>query len=528
MQDLNRTTLITNLFPFLQIHIFSPALKSYGIMLRFMVLSRNLVKVRYNARPSSHLKQVSCLETPGQKDYRMNLDPFAKVVKKSSALPALALGGAGLLVLALAAFFWLAGEMEKPQVLINGDSSHLGLSRQISLVASDAKSGLRSLEVVLVQEGKKTPLLNRAYPRAGYLSSTGAGPQKIEESIELSTKALGLKDGAAELLVTATDFSWWNWLRGNVTVRAFAMVVDTLPPAITVTDSPQYIKGGGAGVVVYRVSESVGRHGVLVNEIFYPGFPLPKRGEGVYGACLGLPHDIAAIEKSLVLATDLAGNEAKATFTMNLHVRKLVTDKLTISDGFLSAKLPEFASHYPELSGPSVEQFVKVNNDIRQANYQKIQEVCAKSKPERLWDGRFGRMEGSPKAGYADQRTYLYSGGKIDEQVHLGVDIASLEHAKVGAANRGLVVFAEYLGIYGNTVILDHGQGIFSLYSHLSQIEAPMGSMVDKDAVIGLTGTTGMAGGDHLHFSILVNGIFVDPREWWDEEWLKLHMLSVL
>ena len=137
-------------------------------------------------------------------------------------------------------------------------------------------------------------------------------------------------------------------------------------------------------------------------------------------------------------------------------------------------------------------------------------------------------MEGSPRAGYADHRTYLYNNEKIDEQIHLGVDIASLEHANVGAANRGLVVFAEYLGIYGNTVILDHGQGIFSLYSHLSQIDVAVGTMVEKDTVLGLTGTTGMAGGDHLHFSMLVNGIFVDPIEWWDEEWVKLHMLSVL
>lgn len=281
-------------------------------------------------------------------------------------------------------------------------------------------------------------------------------------------------------------------------------------------------------MVVYRVSEPVGRHGVQVNDIFYPGFPLPKRGEGVYGACMGLPYDTAALEKAFVVATDLAGNEAKAPFTMNLHVRKIVSDKITVSDEFLSAKLPEFDSHYPELSGTPVEQYVKVNNEIRLANYKKIQEVCSKFQPERLWDGRFLRMDGSPRAGYADHRAYLHNGEKIDEQVHLGVDIASLEHANVEAANRGVVVFADYLGIYGNAIILDHGQGIFSLYAHLSQINVPVGSMVEKGSVIGLTGHTGMAGGDHLHFSILVNGIFVDPVEWWDEDWLKIHMLSVL
>lgn len=451
---------------------------------------------------------------------------FDKEIKKKSILPTLISALLGLLVLALGAGIWLVGEMKKPQVVIAGDISRIGLASKISFTASDAGSGLRALEVALVQEGRKAVLLTRSYPRAGYFS--GAGPDKVEETVEVNLKAMGIKEGSVELVITATDFSLWNWLKGNATVHTSALVVDTKPPAISIVEAPVYIKGGGAGVVVYQVSEPVVRHGVMINEIFYPGFPLPKRGAGVYGACLGLPHDIAALDKVFVLVTDQAGNEAKAPFAMNLHVRKIPSDKIMISDGFLSAKLPEFVTHYPELSGTAVEQFVKVNNDIRSANYKKIQEVCAKFTPERLWDGRFGRMGGSPRAGYADHRTYLYNGEKIDEQVHLGVDIASTQRASVGAANRGKVVFAEYLGIYGNTVILDHGQGIFSLYSHLSQIDTQMGAMLEKDAVIGLTGATGMAGGDHLHFSILVNGIFVDPREWWDEEWLKLHMLSVL
>jgi murein DD-endopeptidase MepM/ murein hydrolase activator NlpD len=456
----------------------------------------------------------------------MSIGPFDKVVKNRGVFPVLILGGAGLLALILLIFLWLGAEREKPQVVINGESSHLGLTKEVSLLASDAKSGLRFIEVSLVQGNKKAKLRERSYPRAGYFS--GAGPGKIEETIEITPKALGLEDGAATLVVRVADFSWWNWLKGNITEHSSAVTIDTKPPVVSVTDSPRYIKGGGAGVVVYRVSEPAGRHGVVINDIFYPGFPLPKRGEGVYGACLGLPFDIAVLEKAFVVASDQAGNESKAPFAMNLHVRKIVSDSITISDGFLSAKLPEFRTYYPELSGTPVEQFVKVNNDIRQANFKKIQEVCAKFQPERLWDGRFERMPGSPRAGYADHRTYLYNGEKIDAQVHLGVDIASVQQAKVGAANRGLVVFAEYLGIYGNTVILDHGQGIFSLYSHLSQIEVPMGTMVEKNSVVGSTGITGMAGGDHLHFSMLVNGIFVDPVEWWDEEWLKIHMLSVL
>jgi murein DD-endopeptidase MepM/ murein hydrolase activator NlpD len=105
--------------------------------------------------------------------------------------------------------------------------------------------------------------------------------------------------------------------------------------------------------------------------------------------------------------------------------------------------------------------------------------------------------------------------------VHQGEDLASLEHSPVTAANNGVVVLAEPLGIYGHTVILDHGLGIFSMYSHLSRIGVKSGDEVKTGAVLGQTGTTGLAGGDHLHFSMLVHGAFVDPLEWWDPHWLK-------
>ena len=70
-------------------------------------------------------------------------------------------------------------------------------------------------------------------------------------------------------------------------------------------------------------------------------------------------------------------------------------------------------------------------------------------------------------------------------------------------------------------MILDHGLGVFSSYSHLSQIDVKVGDKVDKGAVLGRTGTTGLAVGDHLHFAINLQGEFVDPLEWWDPHWLK-------
>jgi murein DD-endopeptidase MepM/ murein hydrolase activator NlpD len=94
----------------------------------------------------------------------------------------------------------------------------------------------------------------------------------------------------------------------------------------------------------------------------------------------------------------------------------------------------------------------------------------------------------------------------------------------VGASNAGRVVFADELGIYGNCVLIDHGLGVSSLYGHLSRIDVAPGDVVQRGQTIGLTGQTGLAGGDHLHFAILVGDTYVDPIEWWDPKWIRDHI----
>ena len=138
-----------------------------------------------------------------------------------------------------------------------------------------------------------------------------------------------------------------------------------------------------------------------------------------------------------------------------------------------------------------------------------------------MWSGSFRRFFGKPMARFGDRRTYMYQNKAVDQQTHLGEDLASLINSPVYAGNNGVVVYAEPLGIYGQTVILDHGLGVFSSYSHMSQIDVKVGDKLDKGAVLGRTGTTGLAAGDHLHFAINLQGEFVDPLEWWDPHWLK-------
>ena len=417
-------------------------------------------------------------------------------------------------------------EREKPQLDFLEDVSTIGLSKDLHFTASDSRSGISLLEIYLSQGDQRARVYQKQYSRQGFFSNNG--PKRFEDTVKIEVGPLGFKDGSAELQATASDFSFWNWMNGNKTVMTYPVTLDTTPPKISILHSTRYVSPGGSGMVVYRINDTVEKQGVTVNGHFNPGFPVSGEGDDRFVAYFGLNHDTEKIEEAVASATDRAGNKGAASFGMILKKESFKNDRINVSDNFLNQKIPEFAQEYPQLSGSMVEQYVYVNSRIREENYQTIVQICANPSPTRLWQGRFGRMAGSRMAGFAETRTYLYNDEEIDRQVHLGIDLASTMHAEIKAANRGIVVFADYLGIYGNTVILDHGQGIFSLYSHMSQIGVAAGELIEKDGVIGQTGTTGMAGGDHLHFSMLVNGIFVTPLEWWDQQWLQLNIDDIL
>jgi len=444
-------------------------------------------------------------------------------LKKKS--PLLFLFPLALLVAALVALVLLL-EREKPVIDLSGELGLIGTNKQLDFVVTDKKSGIRHVEIVIRQGGTEKTLHQESFTRKAYFGA--AGPNRLEAHVNIDTAILGLQDGAAEIIISAQDFSFWNLLRGNRVQVIYGVTFDTKPPKVSRMDSPRYIKPGGAGIVIYKLDEVVPAHGVRVNGYFHPGFPVPGK-EQLYGAIIGLPYDIIKIHDAHVEAVDEAGNIGKSRFGMILKKANFKKDRINVPTSFLDLKIPEFSQYYPEMTGTQLEKYIYVNNQVRRLNNKDIMRMCSKSKPEQLWDGRFSRMaRSSTRSGYADHRTYYYNGREIDKQVHLGIDLASTRHADIEAANKGIVVFADYHGIYGNMVVLDHGLGVFSLYSHMSTIEVKPGDMVEKDGLLGKTGTTGMAGGDHLHFSMLVNGILVNPLEWWDPSWLDLHITSYL
>jgi murein DD-endopeptidase MepM/ murein hydrolase activator NlpD len=195
---------------------------------------------------------------------------------------------------------------------------------------------------------------------------------------------------------------------------------------------------------------------------------------------------------------------------------------LQITDAFLNKVINELD---PNGSGDPVARFVKINGEMRRANNKTLADLRFNSAGKFLWSQPFARQShAQAEATFADLRNYIYHGKKIDQQVHLGYDLAVTQHVGVEASNDGIIVYAAPLGIYGNCVVVDHGYGLQTIYGHMSEIDVHVGDTVKRGQVMGKSGMTGMAGGDHIHFAMQLDGVQIDPKEWWDPHWIKDHI----
>jgi murein DD-endopeptidase MepM/ murein hydrolase activator NlpD len=415
---------------------------------------------------------------------------------------------------------WLAlvgFEGEKPGLELSLASAYIGADQQVSLQVSDRKSGVRSIWAALAKNGKEYVVFDEEFDQSG---------RKVNDTtlqIKIDPIKLGIEDGPAVLRIVARDNSWRRWWHGNIAYIEKEIIIDTQPPEIHVISRLHYLNQGGSGLVVYRLTEPCPQSGVFVGNSFFPGYKGLLRDEKIFLAFIALDVNQGPDTRIFISATDPAGNQAQARFHYSIRAKKFKKDTVNISDRFLQRKIPQFTIENPEQSGrTTLDQFVWANRDLRIENYKKIAGIAAASRGVIHWKAAFLRMPGSArKAGFGDQRTYRYTGQVVDRQVHRGIDLASVLRAPVPAANHGRVAYAGPLGIYGNTVLIDHGCGLLSNYSHLSRIDVQVNQMVSRGDIIGRTGSTGLAGGDHLHFGIAVQGTFVNPVEWWDAAWIK-------
>jgi len=429
------------------------------------------------------------------------------------------------LLIILGFFAWFLTTMfegESPSIVLRPLPEFLSQPQELTLKISDEKRGLRSIKVSIQQSSRDTIMVQEAFPFQGLLNTQGA--RQYEKTFILDPAALKLAQGEVDLQVQAWDYSRRGGGDGNLSVLRHKMIVDTIPPSIRAVSRMHNINVGGSGLVLYQTSSDSVESGLFVDDLFFPGFPDSKDSQkGLYHGYFALPHDTKNHPKIRLWAKDKAGNSTETSFYYHVRKRTFRQDKLEISDRFIESLLTYFTSFYPlDPTESNLSKFMKINNELREENEQVLYGLRHKTGDERLWEGPWLRQKNSATmARFADHRSYYYKGEKVDEKFHLGVDLASLANSPVEASNHGRVIYADRLGIYGFTVVLDHGQGLSSVYGHLSRIDVTLGQEVKKGEPLGLTGQTGLAGGDHLHFSIMVNGVYVNPIEWWDPNWIE-------
>jgi murein DD-endopeptidase MepM/ murein hydrolase activator NlpD len=433
-----------------------------------------------------------------------------------------------LLILALFAalgivgFAWFRFEGDPPGLEAPDAELVIGKAgAKIELRTTDAGSGLRSLRVAVVHGGGEQVLLEESYP--GNLLSGGVRKENTA-SLQLDPASLAALKGPGTLSIAVRDWSWRGALSGNETKRELPLRVDLEPPRIEVTSGISgitYVRQGGSGSVAYRVSEPTARDGVRVGTVEYRGFPRKGGGANDRIALFAFPTELDAKSAVRVFAVDAAGNASEAGWSVVVQPYVQPEGKVQLSASFLEQVVPRLS---PGGAGGDA-AFQEVNTRVRAENEKKIRELVAGTASEPLFSGSLHQLANSKVTSrFGEKRIYVVDGREVSRAVHYGYDLASLSGAPVTASAAGRVLYAGDLGIYGNCVVLDHGLGLASIYGHLSRIDVEANARVEADQRLGLTGATGLAGGDHLHFATLVGNTYVDPIEWWDAKWVTDHV----
>ena len=406
-------------------------------------------------------------------------------------------------------------ESQPPLVRLTPDADVIG-NAPLEVSIADAGSGLKSFSIKLGE--------------TSIAAEQFASPVAEKKVSFALAKLPGVKEGPATLRIVARDASLWGWFKGNQTVVQKQLTVDLTPPTLELVADDRYISFGGAGALVYKTSSDAATSGVRVGKHFFPGFAgqIKDKPDHLF-VFFAHPYDTPPGTRAVLLSTDKAGNTREMPLAYELKDVKYRKSTIALSDGFLQNTVSPLARDPALRQGSVKELFLAVNKNLRKENEDRITAVTKKASPSMLWKGAFSQLSNSKvEANFADLRTYVYKGEAIDTAYHVGYDLSVTKHYPVEAANSGAVVLAEDLGIYGNTVILDHGLGLFTLYSHLSAIDVKVGERIEKKQILGKTGETGLAGGDHLHYGVYLHGVAVLPVEWWDGKWINDNVIPKL
>lgn len=411
-----------------------------------------------------------------------------------------------------------------------GTRTYWNLQKDIEVRLADA-SGIKGYKIT-VSTPDKGILLSKEEVVVG--NAKEGKPKEV--SFLLPKPDIRIAEGTViHYEITTTDWSNANFFSGNTTTKSLDLVVDTHAPLINIIASSYKISYGGSALVIFRViSNGITSVEVSNGRDNFKAFPFVK--EGYYATILAWPVQNKFFNPTITVL-NRAYNRKRVPIPLikdvSVHYSR---SNIKVKENFLNGKLNELIDTIGERDIESfqdkIEKFNYINENIRNQDEKIIYDISRSFETNALFEpinfSPFLPLRGSQVVGhFGDHRTYYLGRKKVSQSLHLGLDIASVRHAPVIASNPGKVTLTRLLGVYGNTTIIYHGFGVSSLYSHLSKFDLKEDDEIIAGTVVGLTGQTGWAFGDHLHLGILVQGHAVRDVEWMDARWIKSNITDV-
>ncbi len=411
-------------------------------------------------------------------------------------------------------------------VVIESPKAYFSANKPIIIHITDKYAGIKSIEIKLISMNTEIKLYKKKFT------------DKFIKSFNINFKANRVvPQGKAVFVVKVEDYSDGNYFNGFVKKISFPVIVDSTPPQVILLSGTGRVAIGGSALAVFYAKDTnldkvylgVSHDGVVDK---FKAFNADSIFGNKHVYISFFTYRLSKLKNysTNIYALDKAGNLTITHIPVYYSSWRLKKSKINITDSFIRNKVVSIMEHenIPKKE-TLLADFLYVNDVVRAQNTKEIRKICSSSVNKFLWHGRFLQLKDSKvTATFNDKRFYYYKGKLVDTKYHKGYDLASIRNAKVNAANSGKVVFEGYLGVYGNTMIIDHGFGVFSLYGHLQSFIVKKGQLVKKGQIIAITDTTGLAAGDHLHFDVLIDGYYVNPIEWWDPHWIRTHIKDVL
>jgi murein DD-endopeptidase MepM/ murein hydrolase activator NlpD len=429
------------------------------------------------------------------------------------------------------AWFW-AGRMAGPKIEVRQPGQVIGQATPLELMVEAPEGKFSRVDVTLEQNGKTFPIFTLDQQNQATVRQETA--ERLYVMRPVGKRAVPeLQTGQARIVVRAARPVVYGLRQAESTVTRDVRV-RLQPPQVTVLSQFHYVNHGGSEFVVYRATPEDVQSGVRVGDKEYPGFPAKGAGINTNDPALRVAFFALLFDQDVdtqmqVFARDEAGNQAMTPLDHMVFPKAYSKSRIEIDDRFLNRVVPAIAANVQDENidtSDVLKGFLEINGNLRRKNNAYIASLLQKTNPAMQFHDAFQQLGNSQvEAKFADTRTYIYKGKEVDTQVHLGFDLAVTANVPIVASQRGTVVHASDLGIYGNCVIIDHGMGVQSLYAHLSSIGVKVGDNVDKGQQLGRSGMTGLAGGDHLHFTMLVGGQQVTPVDWWSAQWMQDRVL---